>query len=355
MKNSKKIIHIDLDCYYAAVEMRDNPELRDIPLAIGGSQNRRGVISTCNYIARKYGVRSAMATGKALKLCPNLKVISGDMEKYKAVSKEIHAIFARYTDLIEPLSLDEAYLDVTASQLFRGSATLIAEDIRKAIELELNLTASAGVAPIKFVAKVASDINKPNGIFVVTPDEIDGFVDELDLGLIPGVGKVTLEKLHNLGLYKGIDVKNYDQHMLLKQFGKFGSSLWERCHGIDCRDVTPTRVRKSLGVERTFAQDIRTESECLDAIESLHDELVRRFSKIAHDKIIIRQGLKLKFDDFQQTTVEHKQNSLDKAFYSILLKEALVRANGRGIRLIGLSIGLEPSEGHPEIQMALEF
>lgn len=352
---TRKIIHIDLDCYYAAVEMRDDPELRDIPLAIGGSQERRGVISTCNYIARKYGIRSAMATAHALRLCPNLTVIGGDMEKYKVVSKQIHAIFRRYTNLIEPLSLDEAYLDVTDSQLFRGSATLIAEDIRKAIESELNLTASAGVAPIKFIAKVASDINKPNGICVVTPGEIEGFVDELELGKIPGVGKVTLEKLNNLGLYSGIDVKNYDQHMLLKQFGKFGSSLWERCHGIDRREVTPKRIRKSLGVERTFTQDIRTEQECIEAIESLYDELVRRFSKIAHDKRIIRQGLKLKFDDFQQTTVEHKQASLDQSFFSALLKEALSRANGRGIRLIGLSVGLEPKEGRANSQMTLKW
>lgn len=352
---TRKIIHIDLDCYYAAVEMRDNPELREIPLAIGGSQDRRGVISTCNYIARKYGVCSAMATAHALKLCPNLTVIRGDMEKYKAVSKQIHAIFARYTDLIEPLSLDEAYLDVTDSQLFKGSATLIAQDIRKVIESELHLTASAGVAPIKFVAKVASDINKPNGICVVTPDEIEGFVNELELDKIPGVGKVTLEKLNNLGLYKGINVKNYDQHMLFKQFGKFGCSLWERCHGIDRREITPTRIRKSLGVERTFSQDIRTEQECLEAIESLYEELERRFSKITHEKRIIRQGIKLKFDDFQQTTVEHKQIGLDKAFFSALLKEALARANGRGIRLIGLSVGLELKEGQSNPQMSLKW
>ncbi|MGR5528795.1 DNA polymerase IV [Vibrio alfacsensis] len=352
---TRKIIHIDLDCYYAAVEMRDTPELRDIPLAIGGSQSRRGVISTCNYIARKFGVRSAMATAHALKLCPSLTVIGGNMEKYKVVSKQIHKIFARYTDMIEPLSLDEAYLDVTESKLFKGSATLIAEDIRRAIEIELGLTASAGVAPIKFVAKVASDINKPNGICVVPPNEVEEFVDNLDLGKIPGVGKVTLEKLNKLGLYKGIDVKNYDQHMLIKQFGKFGTSLWERSHAIDRREVTPTRVRKSLGVERTFAKDIRTEQECADAVETLYDELVRRFAKIGDDKRIVRQGVKLKFDDFQQTTVEHKQTSLDKAFFLALLQEALSRAKGRGVRLIGLSVGLEPKEGQVSTQMTLEW
>ncbi|ENB4327401.1 DNA polymerase IV [Vibrio vulnificus] len=352
---TRKIIHIDLDCYYAAVEARDNPKLRDIPLAIGGSQVRRGVISTCNYPARKYGVRSAMATAHALKLCPSLTVIRGDMEKYKAVSKQIHAIFKRYTDLIEPLSLDEAYLDVTDSKVFRGSATLIAEDIRKAIESELKLTASAGVAPIKFVAKVASDINKPNGICVVTPPEIEGFIDKLDLGKIPGVGKVTLEKLHKLGLHKGEDVKNYDQHLLLKHFGKFGRSLWERCHGIDRREVIPTRIRKSLGVERTFAQDIHAEEECIGAIESLYQELETRFNRISEEQKIIRQGVKIKFSDFKQTTVEHKQLSLDKAFFFELLKEALGRSDGRGIRLIGLSVGLEPKEELSTPQMTLNL
>ncbi|WP_415679245.1 DNA polymerase IV [Vibrio mytili] len=352
---TRKIIHIDLDCYYAAVEMRDNPELRTIPLAIGGSQDRRGVISTCNYIAREYGVRSAMATAHALKLCPHLKVIPGNMDKYKAVSRQIHQIFSRYTDLIEPLSLDEAYLDVSDSPLFKGSATLIAEDIRQSIESELNLTASAGVAPIKFVAKVASDINKPNGICVITPDQIESFVEALDLGKIPGVGKVTLNKLNSLGLYKGVDVKNYDQHQLLKQFAKFGSSLWQRCHGIDGREVTPTRIRKSLGVERTFAKDIHTEQECLQAIDLLYLELERRFNKIANEKNIIRQGLKFKFDDFQQTTIEHKFNRLDKSFFLELLKEGLSRANGRGIRLIGLSVGLEPKESQSNTQISLNW
>lgn len=352
---TKKIIHIDLDCYYAAVEMRDNPDLRGIPLAIGGSQDRRGVISTCNYIARKYGIHSAMATSHAMKLCPTLTVVHGDMEKYRAVSKQIHSIFSRYTNIIEPLSLDEAYLDVSDSLLFKGSATLIAQDIRRTIESELQLTASAGVAPIKFIAKIASDINKPNGICVITPNEIEGFVDNLELGKIPGVGKVTLDKLNKLGLHKGIDVKNYDQHMLLKLFGKFGYSLWERCQGIDKREVISTRIRKSLGVERTFAKDIRTEQECLEEIEALYDELENRFSKIAHEKKIIRQGLKLKFDDFQQTTVEHKQIDLDKAFFSVLLKEALARANDRGIRLIGLSVGLDVKDELSNIQMALKW
>ena len=184
---TNKIIHIDLDCYYAAVEARDNPKLKGIPLAIGGSQFGRGVLTTCNYEARKFGVRSAMPTAYALKLCPQLTVIPTNMDKYRSISKQIHEIFGRYTDVIEPLSLDEAYLDVTDSTFFRGSATLIAQDIRKTIQNELSLTASAGIAPIKFVAKVASDINKPNGICVIAPSELNAFIEDLELGKISGV------------------------------------------------------------------------------------------------------------------------------------------------------------------------
>ncbi|MFA0079506.1 DNA polymerase IV [Vibrio artabrorum] len=349
-----KIIHVDLDCYYAAVEARDNPSLRGIPLAIGGSQYGRGVLSTCNYEARKFGIRSAMPTGQALKLCPNLTVVPGDMEKYKSVSKQIQAIFLRYTDVIEPLSLDEAYLDVTGSPYFNGSATLIAQDIRKTIETELQLTASAGVAPIKFVAKIASDINKPNGICVIPPGQIESFVEDLSLGKIPGVGKVTLEKLNKLGLYKGRDVKAYDQSLLLKQFGKFGQSLWEKCHGIDNREIETSRVRKSVGVEKTFNTDIFTQQECHSAIERLYPSLLSRLEKASPEKKIIKQGMKLKFDDFKQTTVEHKKNTLDKVFFNELLEEALKRQKGRGIRLIGLSVGLDTEQKNKE-QMSFDW
>lgn len=351
---TRKIIHIDLDCYFAAVEARDNPSLREIPLAIGGSQFGRGVLSTCNYEARKYGVRSAMPTAHALRLCPHLTVVSGNMEKYKAVSKQIREIFSRYTEVIEPLSLDEAYLDVTNSTLFKGSATLIAQDIRQTIQSELHLTASAGVAPIKFVAKVASDINKPNGICVVPPSELHSFVEELELGKISGVGKVTLEKLHKLGLFYGKDVKAYEHHLLLKHFGRFGQTLWDRCHGIDKRAVEVSRVRKSVGVERTFSADIYTEAECLEAIDRLYPSLLIRLEKVSPEKEIVRQGVKLKFNDFKQTTVEHKQHILDKDFFTELLREALSRQNERGIRLIGLSVGLNAEQGDKE-QMSFDW
>ena len=193
----RKIIHVDMDCFYAAVEMRDNPQLRDIPIAIGGSRERRGVISTANYPARKFGVRSAMPTGMALKLCPHLRLLPGRFDAYKEASAQICDIFTRYTPLIEPLSLDEAYLDVTDSPHCHGSATLMAQEIRATIFRETGLTASAGIAPIKFLAKIASDLNKPDGQYVITPPEMAGFLLSLPLAKIPGVGKVSAKKLED--------------------------------------------------------------------------------------------------------------------------------------------------------------
>ncbi|VEI43237.1 DNA polymerase IV [Citrobacter youngae] len=204
----RKIIHVDMDCFFAAVEMRDNPALRDIPIAIGGSRERRGVISTANYPARKFGVRSAMPTGMALKLCPHLTLLPGRYEAYKEASRQIQAIFSRYTSLIEPLSLDEAYLDVTDSIHCHGSATLIAQEIRQTIFNELQLTASAGIAPVKFLAKIASDLNKPNGQYVITPADVPEFLKTLPLGKIPGVGKVSAAKLESMGLRTCEDVQN---------------------------------------------------------------------------------------------------------------------------------------------------
>ncbi|WP_409519272.1 DNA polymerase IV, partial [Pseudescherichia sp.] len=247
----RKIIHVDMDCFFAAVEMRDNPALRNIPIAIGGSRERRGVISTANYPARKFGVRSAMPTGMALKLCPHLTLLPGRFDAYKEASRHIQAIFSRYTSRIEPLSLDEAFLDVTDSVHCHGSATLMAQEIRQSIFNELQLTASAGVAPVKFLAKIASDLNKPNGQYVITPDEVPAFLKTLPLAKIPGVGKVSAAKLETLGLRTCEDVQKSDLAMLLKRFGKFGRVLWERSQGIDEREITGERLRKSVGVERT--------------------------------------------------------------------------------------------------------
>jgi len=353
----RKIIHVDMDCFYAAVEMRDNPALQNIPIAIGGSSDRRGVISTCNYPARKFGVRSAMATAYALKLCPDLTVVKGRMDVYANESQKIRKIFADYTDLIEPLSLDEAYLDVTDSQFCGGSATLIAEEIRTRIQQELGLTASAGVAPCKFVAKVASDENKPDGICVITPAELDDFVRRMPLTKIPGVGKVTMQKLQRLGLNTCDDVRSYPFERIQKELGKFGSVLWERAHGIDERELSVSRERKSIGVERTLSDDIHTLDEVKDFLPHLLAKLNERIdnhSKRIGKQVRVRtQGVKLKFNDFQLTTVEHRHSKLEAGYFETLMEEAFERAKGRGIRLVGLHIGL--ASNHTSLQLPLPF
>ncbi|KAA9002452.1 DNA polymerase IV [Affinibrenneria salicis] len=346
----RKIIHVDMDCFYAAIEMRDNPRLRDIPLAIGGSADRRGVISTANYPARRYGVHSAMATATALRLCPHLILLPGRMEVYKAASQQIRQIFARYTSLIEPLSLDEAYLDVTDSAHCNGSATLMAQEIRQTISAELNLTASAGVAPIKFLAKVASEQNKPDGQFVITPERMEAFLLALPLEKIPGVGKVTAQRLAEKGLHTCADVRRYDLAALLKTFGKFGRVLWERCHGVDERQVSPDRLRKSVGVEKTLAQDIYHWRECESLIVQLYQELERRLKRVKPDLHIARQGVKLKFDDFQQTTQEHVWPELNQQDLLQLARQTWEqRRKARGVRLVGLHVTLQD----PQIERQL--
>jgi DNA polymerase-4 len=350
----RKIIHIDMDCFYAAIEMRDDPTLCHIPMAVGGRADKRGVISTANYIARQYGVHSAMSSAQAFKLCPHLKLIPGRMPLYKEVSHQIRKIFQRYTSVIEPLSLDEAYLDVTDSHLFQGSATLIAQDIRQAIFDELQLTASAGVAPIKFLAKIASDMNKPNGQYVIPPEKIDDFIRQLPLNKIPGVGKVTAKRLNELGLNTCLDIQGYDLAKLLNEFGKLGRVLFERCNGIDPREVSSDRQRKSVGVETTLADDIHDWQQCLEIIERLYPELEQRLAQVKPDLRIARQGVKFKFDDFRLTTQEHVWHQLDK---SDLVKVAeqlwQERREQRGIRLIGLHVTLIDPQIERQLQLAL--
>ena len=348
----QKIIHVDMDCFYAAVEMRDNPALRNVPLAVGGHERQRGVLSTCNYEARKFGIHSAMPTGKALKLCPNLVVVPGRMQIYKEVSHHIHRIFRRYTDKIEPLSLDEAYLDVSDCLHLHGSATLIAEQIRKDIFNELQLTASAGIAPLKFLAKIASDLNKPNGQYVITPDTVMDEINKLPLEKIPGVGKVSLERLHQCGLYTCNDVQNSDQRDLLLRFGKMGASLWKRSHGIDEREVITERNRRSVGVERTFTHNISSFEECWSVIQArLYPELEKRVLKANGTLDIAKQGIKIKFADFQQTTIEHVHHHLTLPFFEELLVEVLERKKGREIRLIGVSVMLKDKEVSQQLSL----
>ena len=336
-----KIIHIDMDAFYVSVEIRDNPSLSHKPVAVGGKLNTRSVLSTCNYLARKYGVRAAMPTSMALKICPQLIIVPGRMAVYKAVSKQLMAIFKRYTNVIEPLSLDEAYLEVTHCKLFNGSATLIAQDIRATIKKELNLTASAGIAPLKFLAKIASDLQKPNGQYVITPSEVSDFIDTLPLHKIPGVGKVTFDKLLASGLSYGADVRQLNEKILVEHFGKLGMSLWHKCQGIDNREVITTRIRKSIGVERTFLKDI-TDKKQLDKflLEQLIPELKLRATQYLQQADIDKLGVKVKFKDFQQTTKEFRYHDFDNGVFVTLLNEALGRGKGKAVRLLGIHVGL---------------
>ncbi|MAD77187.1 MAG: DNA polymerase IV [Rheinheimera sp.] len=338
MSSQRKIIHIDMDCFFAAVEMRDNPMLAAIPLAIGGSRSSRGVIATCNYPARAFGVRSAMPTGQALKLCPQLHLMAGNMEKYKTVSRQIRAIFHRYSDVVEPLSLDEAFLDVSNSQHFGGSATRIADDIRRVILAETGLTASAGVAPNKFLAKIASDENKPDGLFVITPQQVAAFVDNLPLAKIPGVGTKTAERLSRLGLTKCKDIANCDLAVLVKHFGAMADSLLKRSQGIDERPVRVERHAKSVGVEHTLATDIDDYPDCVEALSALWPKLQLRLEHQS-DKGLQKIGVKLKFSDFRQTTVECQAQTAKLEQFLPLLQQAWQRRQQQGVRLVGIQLG----------------
>lgn len=348
---SRKIIHIDMDCFYAAVEMRDFPEFRNKPIAVGG-EGPRSVLSTCNYEARKFGVRSAMPAIKAKQLCPNLLIVPGRMDVYREVSHAVRAIFEKYTDKIEPLSLDEAYLDVTDSKHCQGSATLIAEQIRQEIFDSTQLTASAGVAPNKFIAKIASDENKPNGICVVSPEKVNQFVEDLSLRKIPGIGPKTYERLERYGLTTCADVRNSSVKALLPIVGSWAPSLYQKAYGVDDREVVTERIRKSLGVERTLMDDLTSVGQCIDLLDALLEKLNSRFEKV-EDKNIAKLGVKLKFADFNQTTVEQQGKKIDKQLFIHLIEKAFQRADGRGIRLVGISLGFKQVEEKPQNQLDL--
>ena len=334
----RKIIHCDCDCFYAAVEMRDDPSLVHLPIAIGGKSDRRGVIATCNYKARQFGVHSAMPTGHALRLCPDLVVIPGTMAKYREAAQQIRQIFYRYTDKVEPLSLDEAYLDVTDCNDCQGSATLIAQQIRQQIAAEVGVTASAGIAPNKFLAKVASDLNKPDGQFVITPDDVDGFVEKLEVKRIFGVGKVTNEKLRRLGIVTCGDLQQWDLVDLIDKFGVFGKRLHDLSFGRDQREVNGNSRRKSLSVEHTYSDDLQSQAACMKKLPELLIELRSRLRRIDSDYLVTKQFIKMKFNDFTATTVERQMCSgLPVESFEALCHEAWERG-GKPVRLMGIGV-----------------
>lgn len=344
----RKIIHVDCDCFYAAVEMRDDPSLRDRPLAVGGRAEQRGVIATCNYEARAFGVRSAMSSQKALALCPRLHIVSPDMPRYRQAAQAVRRILQRYTERIEPLSLDEAYLDVSDAEHYQGSATRIAQAIRAAVREEVRITVSAGVAPNKFLAKVASDWRKPDGLFVIRPDQVEEFIAALPVTRLPGVGKVTAARLQTLGVSNCADLQRFDPMQLGQEFGRYGIRLYELARGIDERPVQESRIRKSVSVENTFQHDLPSLAACIEALSPLLERLQERLARAGSDGIC-KQFVKLKFDNFEQTTVECPSIRLSPSRYRQLCEQAWQRRQ-RPVRLVG--VGVRLVEADP-LQMSL--
>ncbi|WP_286805829.1 DNA polymerase IV [Marinimicrobium sp. UBA4209] len=333
----RKIIHCDADCFFAAIEMRDDPSLRHRPIAVGGSSDRRGVISTCNYEARRYGVRSAMASAYAKRLCPDLLIVPHRMDAYREASLQMRHVFYDFSERVEPLSLDEAYLDVTDSEHCQGSATRIAEAIRERVHDALGITISAGVAPNKFLAKVASDWRKPDGLYVVPPTQVDEFVRALPVERVPGVGRATAQKLSQMGVATCGDLQAFDVFELSERFGAFGVRLHHLCHGRDERAVTVSRRRKSLSVEHTFAQDLPDLEHCLGQLPGLLQSLALRLRRVDGDYRVVKRFVKLKFEDFTSTTLERAGTDVNQAAYRALCEEAFVRGD-RPVRLLGVGV-----------------
>jgi len=348
---TRKIIHIDADCFYASVEVRDNPGLRGLPIAVGGSANRRGVIATASYEARKFGIQSAMASATALKRCPHLILLPGRMAVYREASRQMRDIFAEYTELIEPLSLDEAFLDVSNCPRCKGSATLIAKEIRQRIENTVGITVSAGIAPNKFIAKIASDWNKPNGQTVITPDQIEPFLADLPVKHIWGVGKVTAARLEKLGIKSCADVRNTDVFEFVQRFGQFGEHIHRLAHGIDNRPVVSQWRRKSVSVENTYEQDLPDLPSCIAQLPALLESLEKRIQNLDADYRIHNCFLKMKFQDFNQTTVERQNTTPILSDLVFLCEQAWARGE-IPVRLLGIGVKLDDlTEGSGQLEL----
>lgn len=341
-----------MDAFYASIEQRDRPELRGRPIAVG-YDGPRGVVATASYEARPYGVRSAMSSARAMRLCPELIFIPSRMEVYKGVSQQIQAIFHDYTELVEPLSLDEAFLDVS----HMPSATLLAQEIKVRIRAETGLTASAGVSVNKMLAKIASDYRKPDGLFVIPPKDIGTFVAGLPIEKFFGIGEVTARKMHRLGIHTGADLRLWEEAALVRHFGKAGHSYYEYARGMDARAVVANRIRKSLGAETTFAQDTDDRERLRTELEAVHEEVWRRLEqKKFKGKTVV---LKLKYDDFQQITrsktllvpVETPERLRQVA--GELLGQ--VDFGGKKVRLIGLTVANALKPAVEDRQLRFDF
>jgi DNA polymerase-4 len=353
----RKIIHVDMDAFYASVAELDNPELRGKAIAVGGSEER-GVVSAASYEARKFGVKSAMSSFLAKQKCPHLIFVKSDFDRYKELSVKIRAVFYEYTDLVEPLSLDEAYLDVTENKKGNPSANDIAREIRARIYEETGLRASAGISINKFIAKVASDINKPNGQKTIHPEEVLRFLEELPVNKFYGVGKVTAAKMYNLGIFKGKDLKKKPLEELVKSFGKSGTHYYNIVRGIHNSAVKPNRIRKSIAAERTFSENLSSEIFMIERLDKIAEELERRMKKTDTKGKTIT--LKIKYSDFtQQTRSKTKTNFMQtKEEFFPVVKELLYQDKlVNSVRLLGLSFGnLNTEEVVPFwVQLQFEF
>jgi DNA polymerase-4 len=351
----RKIIHIDMDAFYASVEQMDNPALRGKPIAVGGSENR-GVVAAANYEARKFGVRSAISGVLAKKYCPEIIFVRPRFDRYKEISSKIHKIFHDYTDMVEPLSLDEAYLDVTQNKKGNPSASLLAQEIRLRILNEVGITASAGISVNKFVAKIASDYNKPNGQKTVNPDEVIPFLEELPIRKFYGVGKVTTEKMYQLGIFTGLDLKSKSIEFLEKHFGKSGKFYFHVVRGIHNSEVKPSRNTKSVASEHTFDVNLTSEIFMLEQLEKIAVSLEKRLKKYNVSGKTVT--LKIKYSDFTQQT---RSKTLpyfisDKSLILETVEELLYQERMKdSVRLLGISLSNLNTEVKKAVVVQLKF
>lgn len=344
----RKIIHIDMDAFYAAVEQRDHPQYRNKPLIVGGKPDSRGVVATCSYEARTFGIHSAMPSSQAYRLCPHAIFVKPRFEAYREASAIIRSIFARYSESVEPLSLDEAYLDVSANTLFQGSAKLLAKQIKQDIVRQTGLIASAGVSCNKFLAKVASDLGKPDGLYLITPQQAAAFVERLPIGKFHGIGPSTEKKMQALGISNGLELKRMPLYLLQQHFGKSAQYYHDIARGIDHRPVNADRTRKSIGVETTFDSDIQGNQQLLQHLQSL---LQQALGKLAQSRLLAHTlTIKIKFANFVQITRSRTlaEPIADGPANQLLLNELLKNTgvDRQAVRLLGVTLSsLDASQG----------
>jgi len=355
----RKIIHVDMDAFYASVEQRDEPRYRGMPLVVGGLPDQRGVVAAASYEAREYGIHSAMPSRTAIQRCPHLIFVSPRFDVYHSISEQIREIFYEYTELVEPLALDEAYLDVSTNKKEAPSATLIAREIKDHIFEQTGLTASAGISINKFLAKVASAINKPNGICLIPPDKAESFVEKLNIEKFHGIGPVTAERMRNLGIQTGADLKLWSEIELLRKFGKVGSYYYHIVRGRDDRPVVAHRIRKSIGAEESFADDLNGRDAILRALQEISETVKRR---IDHTETSARTlTLKVKYGDYVQVTrsrtaIDPIREVADMMKLAVELLET-TEVDTKAVRLLGITLSNLDSERQSQdcIQLTLDF